>query len=67
MPDITKCINKTCRVRRDCYRWTSPPSEYQSYAYFNEQGKADCDYFWEVDAKAKPFNQTGNNLKSDAE
>ena len=67
MPDIAKCWNDTCPVRKRCYRWTSPPSEYQSYAYFNEEGKEECDYFWEVSSEQKPFNQTDDNLQSDAE
>ncbi len=35
MPDITKCVNSECPMKKICYRWTSKPSEFnQSYAHF---------------------------------
>ena len=31
MADITKCTGIGCRVREDCYRYTAPASEWQSW------------------------------------
>jgi hypothetical protein len=31
MADITKCKGTGCRVREDCYRYTAPASEWQSW------------------------------------
>jgi hypothetical protein len=31
MADITKCKGIGCRVREDCYRYTAPASEWQSW------------------------------------
>lgn len=31
MPDITKCRGDGCPIREDCYRYTAPASEQQSW------------------------------------
>ena len=31
MADITKCKGTRCPVREDCYRYTAPASEWQSW------------------------------------
>ena len=37
MPDISMCSNKTCPLKKDCYRYTAKPSEFrQSYSNFSE-------------------------------
>jgi hypothetical protein len=50
MPDISKCANNKCPLRDNCYRFTSVPSNWQSYADFEftvtEKG-VECDYFWD--------------------
>ena len=40
MADITMCDNQECRFRATCYRFRAIPSDYQSYAIFNE-GESD--------------------------
>ena len=54
MADITKCVNKNCKVRYKCYRYTAKPSMYQSYSDFNNKkinSKEECEHFY-------PFNTT---------
>jgi hypothetical protein len=31
MADITKCTGDSCPIKGDCYRFTSPPSNHQSW------------------------------------
>jgi hypothetical protein len=50
MPDITKCSGERCPWRLDCYRYSSPSSEYQSF-FVNVPGKRagprwTCVHFW---------------------
>ena len=50
MPDITKCTGEHCPWRLDCYRYSSPSSEYQSF-FVNVPGKWvgswwACIHFW---------------------
>lgn len=47
MPDITLCINDLCPMQNNCKRHQKmgyPSSEYQSYSYFNEENRQECDY-----------------------
>jgi hypothetical protein len=49
MPDITKCRGGSCDKKESCYRFTSTPSEYQSYfgkPPLNDDGT--CNYYWEI-------------------
>jgi hypothetical protein len=42
MPDITKCDNKKCPIRKKCYRFMAKPSKYmQAYSTFRCQEKLD--------------------------
>ena len=50
MPDITKCMNEKCKIKNDCYRYTSEDSYRQSYARFDEK---DCGNFWDKRLKEK--------------
>lgn len=49
MADITKCANKKCKIKEQCYRYTAPDSYWQSYAEFNKdksiKDKKECDNF----------------------
>ena len=45
MPDITMCMNDNCPVRKDCYRHTATPSEWQSWSVFEWDGKDGCGDF----------------------
>ena len=47
MADITMCRNEKCPLKKDCYRSTAKPSEYQSYATFEYEIDGvfyDCEY-----------------------
>lgn len=46
MPDISKCANKECPLKHDCYRFTAPSSDYQSYSSFKPDEKGECKDFW---------------------
>jgi hypothetical protein len=44
--DITKCIDKDCLSKEQCFRWTAKPHDRQSYADFNRPPESDkCDSF----------------------
>ena len=45
MPDISMCQNEKCKLKIECYRYMAKPSNYQSYANFNEDN---CGYFWPI-------------------
>ena len=49
MADITKCENKKCKIKEQCYRYTAKDGYLQSYAEFNKdkeiKDKKECEYF----------------------
>lgn len=49
MADITKCVNKKCKIKELCYRYTAKDGYYQSYANFNEgkviKNKKECEHY----------------------
>jgi len=47
MSDITKCSGVGCNDRDKCVRFTSTPSEYQSWFTESPLEGVDCDYFWD--------------------
>lgn len=48
MPDISKCNNYQCPSKEQCYRFTSEPNTYQTYADFKpEEGEDKCNYYWD--------------------
>lgn len=56
MTDITKCANKKCKIKEQCFRYTASDGYWQSYANFNNdkviKDKKDCDSFL-LDRKKK--------------
>jgi len=45
MPDITMCNNKSCVLRKNCYRFMAKPNEHrQSYCFFKPTNNK-CEYF----------------------
>jgi hypothetical protein len=51
MPDISMCLNKTCPLAKECYRFNAKPSEYsQAYADFKPKGLK-CEYFMPIEKK----------------
>jgi hypothetical protein len=63
-PDISKCANNRCPLRDRCYRFTSLPSDWQSYADFEfiatEEG-VECEYFWDNGG----YHYTQKDIKED--
>jgi len=57
MPDIAMCLNKECKFKKDCYRFTAKPCEFmQNYSEFNCKDKTSIDtFFWQNN---KPSIQT---------
>lgn len=45
MPDITLCKDETCKIKKDCYRYTAIPGEYQSYFMNSPRKNSDkCEF-----------------------
>lgn len=42
MPDITKCNNDQCPKKDNCYRFTSPSNDYQSFIRFEHEN---CEFY----------------------
>jgi hypothetical protein len=61
-PDITLCVGTDCPYKETCYRYTSKPSDWQSY--FSEPPIKDgkCDMYWGDNAEAI-FNQLKDIVK----
>jgi hypothetical protein len=49
MADITKCKNENCKIKEDCYRYTSLAGKHQSYMFMDKVVKnaANCEYYWD--------------------
>ena len=49
MADITKCANKECKIKEQCYRHTAKDGYWQSYAEFSKdkiiKDKKECEHF----------------------
>ena len=56
MADITKCMNKKCKIKKYCYRYTAKDDMWQSYAEFSKdkiiKDKKECKDFW-LDRRSK--------------
>ena len=49
MTDISKCGGEKCPVKGDCYRYTAPSEEWQSFMVAMwDDTKQTCEYFWRV-------------------
>ncbi|CAB5212835.1 hypothetical protein UFOVP191_29 [uncultured Caudovirales phage] len=48
MTDITKCYYG-CERKEQCYRWTAPKGEWQSYCDFVPDKDGKCSGFWGKD------------------
>jgi hypothetical protein len=44
MPDITKCHGTDCPIKQGCYRFTSKPSQWQSYFTTSPNKGNSCKY-----------------------
>jgi len=50
MPDITMCINGTCEVRNECYRYRAIPDYWQSKGFF-DCGNKKHKFFIEIEGR----------------
>jgi len=46
MADISMCEGEGCDVKNTCYRFTTKPSEYQSYFTPTPIENEGCEYYW---------------------
>lgn len=46
MPDITMCNGTDCPHKKNCYRFTATPSEYQSYFMEPPIKDGKCNHYW---------------------
>lgn len=54
MTDISKCNNKSCPIRKTCYRYVAPADQWQSWArweYLRVGGEIQCNGYWSVPKK----------------
>lgn len=56
--DITKCSGVNCPFKEQCYRYTAPASDYQSYFLSPPIRDGKCDHYWGENAE-----QIWNQLK----
>ena len=59
MADITKCKGTGCRVREDCYRYTTPASDWQSWFEVVPVGDDEkgCDMMIDTERKRNERNK----------
>ena len=62
MPDITMCLGTDCPYKETCYRYTSKPSDWQSYFSVPPIKDGKCDMYWGDNAEAI-FNQLKDIVK----
>ena len=46
MPDIAKCLGTGCPYKETCYRYTSEPSDWQSYFSVPPIKDGKCEMYW---------------------
>lgn len=51
MADITKCSGIGCPHKENCYRFTAPASEYQSFFMTPPIEDGKCDMYWGENAE----------------
>jgi len=52
MPDITMCISKKCKFKKNCYRYMARPSFMQSFAALDDISE-DCPYYLPIKKEHK--------------
>jgi hypothetical protein len=45
-PDIAKCMGTDCPYKETCYRYTSEPSDWQTYFSVPPINDGKCDMYW---------------------
>lgn len=63
MPDITMCCNLDCKIKATCFRYTAPPSMWQSYSKFDGPSKdAPCpDFLQDLRQSLKKIEHTSES------
>jgi len=62
MPDITMCSGAGCPLKKDCYRFTANPIDYQSYFMSPPLTDGKCEMYWD-DSHSKIWNQLQDIVK----
>lgn len=53
MPDISMCDDKSCHMRRKCYRYMAKPFPIcQTYFLESPRQGDQCAYFWEINGRS---------------
>ena len=52
MSDITMCLGTDCPYKETCYRYTSEPSDWQSYFSVPPIKDGKCDMYWGDNAES---------------
>jgi hypothetical protein len=64
MPDITMCLNHSCKNNKNCYRYTAKPNEWrQAYSEFAPDGDGNCVSFTPNDLEIKRRYETRDNAR----
>jgi hypothetical protein len=62
MPDITMCLGTNCPYKEGCLRYTSKPSDYQSYFMPPPFKDGKCEMYW-GDIQSDIWNQLKDIVK----
>lgn len=46
--DISLCSNSKCTKRASCMRYRGVPSNHQTYGYFQQDSKGNCEMHWDI-------------------
>jgi len=61
-PDITMCMGTNCAYKKGCLRFTSKPSDYQSYFMSPPFKDGKCEMYW-GDVQSDIWNQLKDIVK----
>ena len=56
MTDISKCTSTACKLKDECYRYTMPDVQLQSYADFYEAFGDECEAYIPIKWEPKGAN-----------
>ena len=55
MPDISMCMNQSCPLRMNCFRYRAKANPFRqafgSFTFTSVEGGAECEYFWDIKEK----------------
>jgi len=66
MPDITKCVNEKCKLRKECWRFMCEPDRnWQSCSEFKPNKNGTCEHFWEMPGEEKKAVKKKKAVRND--